>query len=83
MAGADAWRSALWPGIAKRLSEVNAPPAADGPEALVEAGRKIFEDGVPDENVPACAACHGQDAHGSDQVPRLAGQLYSYTVEAA
>ena len=71
-----------WPRIAKRLSEVDAPPAADGPKRLVEAGRKIFEEGVPDENVPACAACHGPDGHGSDQVPRVAGQLYEYTVEA-
>jgi cytochrome c553 len=73
---------ALWPKIAKRLSEMDAPPAADGPKRLVEAGRKIFEGGVPDENIPACAACHGEDGHGSDQVPRLAGQLYAYTVEA-
>jgi len=72
----------LWPRIAKRLSAVDAPPAADGPKRLVEAGRKLFEEGVPDENVPACAACHGPDGHGSDQVPRIAGQLYEYTVEA-
>ena len=73
---------ALWPRISKRLSEMDAPPAADGPKRLVETGRKIFEGGVPDENIPACAACHGEDGHGSDQVPRVAGQLYSYTVEA-
>jgi cytochrome c553 len=72
----------IWPHIAKRLSAVDAPPAADGPRRLVESGRKIFEEGVPDENVPACAACHGPDGHGSDQVPRVAGQLYEYTVEA-
>ena len=72
----------LWPRIAKRLSEMDAPPAADGPRGLVEAGRKIFQEGVPDENIPACAACHGDDGHGSDQVPRVAGQLYAYTAEA-
>ncbi len=72
----------LWPRLAKRLSTMDAPPAADGPRHLVEAGRKLFEEGVPDENVPACAACHGPDGHGSDQVPRVAGQLYEYTVEA-
>jgi len=71
----------LWPGIAKYLSRLDAPPAADGPRHLVEAGRKIFEDGVPDANVPACAACHGPDAHGLDQVPRLAGQLYPYVLD--
>ncbi len=72
----------LWPRIAKRISEMDAPPAADGPRRLVEAGRKLFEEGVPDENIPACAACHGPDAHGSDMVPRLAGQSYDYMVEA-
>ena len=74
--------TSLWPRLAKRLSAMDAPPAADGPKRLVEAGRKLFEEGVPDENVPACAACHGPDGHGSDQVPRIAGQLYEYTVEA-
>ena len=29
---------ALWPRISKRLSEMDAPPAADGPKRLVEAG---------------------------------------------
>jgi cytochrome c553 len=72
----------MWPRIAKQLSEADAPPAADGPKRLVEAGRKIFEGGVPEDNIPACAACHGEDGHGMDQVPRVAGQLYSYTVEA-
>ncbi len=71
----------LWPAIAKYLSGLNAPPAADGPRHLVEAGRKIFEEGVPDSNIPACAACHGPDAHGQDQVPRLAGQLYLYLID--
>ncbi len=68
----------LFPAIAQHISELDAAPAADGPRHLVDAGRKIFEEGVPDANVPACSACHGPDAHGQDQVPRLAGQLYPY-----
>jgi cytochrome c553 len=71
----------LWPAIAKYLSKLDAPPAADGPRHLVEAGRKIFEEGVPESNVPACAACHGPEAHGQDQVPRLAGQRYEYLLD--
>ena len=43
--------------------------------------KKIFEDGVPDANVAACAACHGPDASGSGQIPRLAGQLYPYVIK--
>ncbi len=67
--------------IARHFSELSPPPADGGPRHLVEAGRKIFEEGIPDANVPACAACHGPDAHGSDTVPRVAGQFYSYLVE--
>jgi cytochrome c553 len=67
--------------LARQLNELDAPPADGGPKHLVSAGRSIYEKGVPDENVPACAACHGEDAHGSNQVPRLAGQMYAYTVD--
>ena len=45
-------------------------------------GRKIFEGGIPDANVAACAACHGPEATGRDQIPRLAGQLYPYLIKA-
>jgi cytochrome c553 len=45
---------------------------------LAAKGKKIFEEGLPDQNVPACAACHGLDAHGYEANPRLAGQLASY-----
>ena len=30
------------------------------------------------QNVPACASCHGTEAKGDGQFPRLAGQLYDY-----
>lgn len=36
--------------------------------------------GLPESNVPACSACHGADAEGKGEIPRLAGQLYEYTV---
>ena len=29
-----------------------------------------------------CLLCHGPDAKGHDEIPRLAGQLYSYTIKA-
>ncbi len=71
---------AIRTGIAEYFSTRTARPAGGGPKNLVAQGRKIFEEGLPDENVPACSACHGADAKGSDMVPRLAGQLYAYTV---
>ncbi len=70
----------MWPAIAKHFSALDPRPVGDGPRNLVSTGKRIYEEGVPDENVPACAACHGPDARGSDLVPRLAGQVYSYTV---
>ena len=63
------------------FTKLNPPPAAPGPQELAPAGRKIYEDGVAQDDVPACASCHGTDAKGSGEVPRLAGQLYSYAVK--
>ena len=44
-------------------------------------GRKIFEGGIPDSNVAACAACHGPEATGRTN-PRRPGQLYPYLIKA-
>ena len=30
--------------------------------------------------MPACAACHGTEGKGQNEIPRLAGQVYAYTV---
>jgi cytochrome c553 len=43
-------------------------------------GRKIYTEGIPSIDVPACASCHGPDAKGADAFPRLAGQLDDYLV---
>src|SRR5215471_3871249 len=57
------------------------PPIGGAPRQRVATGRKIFEDGMPEVNIAACAACHGPDATGSGQIPRLAGQLYPYMIK--
>ena len=44
-------------------------------------GRDIYEHGVTAEGVPACAACHGPDAHGIGDFPRLAGQHSQYVLK--
>src|SRR5690606_11628337 len=57
-------------------------PATAGHEDLVELGRKIWRGGLPERNVPACAACHGANGAGIPaQYPRLAGQFPSYIEE--
>jgi len=66
-------------GVASYFSRLNPPPLERGRGSLAAKGKKIYEDGVPDASVPACFACHGQDAKGDAENPRLAGQLSSYT----
>jgi cytochrome c553 len=67
--------------LATHFLNVNARPFGSGPKHLMAEGRKIYEEGTPETNVPACAACHGPVAEGEATIPRLAGQLYPYTVK--
>ena len=43
------------------------------------AGETLYQQGAPEANVPACVACHGPVGRGTGAIPRLAGQLASYT----
>ncbi len=67
--------------LAASFSELNPKPIGGAPRQLAATGKNIFEDGVPDENIAACAACHGPDATGNGEIPRLAGQLYPYVIK--
>ena len=49
--------------------------------AEITKGRDIYEHGVVSEGVPACAACHGPDARGVADFPRLAGQHFQYVLK--
>src|ERR1700682_3244204 len=56
------------------------PPArgrSDDP-ALTAKGRELFDKGFPERAIPACMACHGADATGVADFPRLAGQDPTY-----
>ncbi len=68
------------PGLAARFSALNPPPYGGAPREDLALGKQIFATGLPDEDIPACSACHGPDAKGQRQIPRLAGQLYWYMV---
>lgn len=70
------------PALAQQFKNLHPNPLGGAPMASRALGKKIFEEGLPDSNVPACFACHGPDAKGHDEIPRLAGQLYWYTVRA-
>jgi cytochrome c553 len=54
-------------------------PRAD--QAQISHGREIYEHGVAAEGVPACSSCHGPDAHGTQDFPRLAGQHEQYVLK--
>jgi cytochrome c553 len=82
----------MW-GIAGRLDEkiINGiaayyaaqPPArgrTDDP-ALVAKGKELFDKGLLDRGIPACASCHGANAEGIADFPRLAGQHAKYIIK--
>ncbi len=52
-----------------------------GDAAAIARGREIYEHGIPAEGVPACSTCHGPDAHGLQDFPRLAGQHTQYILK--
>lgn len=62
-------------------SQKTAPGVPAANAADVAAGKKIFFEGDPDHDVPACQACHGQEALGNGVYPRLASQHYEYLIE--
>jgi cytochrome c553 len=71
---------AMLTALAAKLHDLNPKPVGGAPADHVAAGEKIYREGIPGGSVPACAGCHGAEARGNDQFPRLAGQLYPYVV---
>jgi cytochrome c553 len=67
--------------LAAYYAEQKAEPSASGASAAVTRGREIYEHGVPAQGVPACSSCHGPDAHGLQDFPRLAGQHGQYVLK--
>jgi len=66
--------------LAEHFHHLDPRPIGGAPRQSLATGKRIFEEGVPEANVPACSACHGTDGRGQNEIPRLAGQLYEYTV---
>jgi len=56
------------------------PPVPGTPDNSPEAaaGRKIYTEGIPTEDVPGCIGCHGATGEGNSAFPRLAGQHSAY-----
>jgi len=70
--------SATRAALAKHFKGLNSKPLGGAPRKLIAMGKKIYEEGTPETNVPACMACHGAEAKGQEAIPRLAGQLHDY-----
>jgi cytochrome c553 len=66
--------------LAMHFRHLNPAPFGGAPRGSISTGKKIYEEGLPEANVPACSACHGSEGKGQDEIPRLAGQVYEYTV---
>ena len=64
--------------LAAHFENLDPKTVGGAPRGLVGVGKKIYEEGVADSNIPPCSSCHGADAEGGTG-PRLAGQLYDYT----
>jgi cytochrome c553 len=54
------------------------PPAASASPAEIDAGKKIYEEGIEAQHVVACQTCHMKKAEGNGPFPRLAGQRRGY-----
>jgi cytochrome c553 len=65
-------------GLASYFSQQSAAPGRGGNTTLIAQGKQIFVEGVPGQQIPACATCHGAQAQGNGPFPRLAGQHAPY-----
>lgn len=68
-------------GLAAYYAGQKAEPSASGASATISRGREIYQHGVAAQGVPACSSCHGPDAHGLQDFPRLAGQHGQYVLK--
>jgi cytochrome c553 len=67
--------------LAEQFRSLNPNPIGGAPKEPLALGKTIFEEGLPEANIAACSACHGPEAKGKDEIPRLAGQLFPYAVK--
>jgi cytochrome c553 len=68
-------------GIAAYYAEQSPAPGRGSDPSLVAKGKELFDKGLPDRGIPACMSCHGANAEGMADFPRLAGQHAKYVVK--
>lgn len=60
------------------FSRQKSPPHPPADPQLAAKGRDIYARGGRATEVAACVGCHGERGHGSETLPRLAGQVAGY-----
>jgi cytochrome c553 len=68
-------------GLAEYYSKQTPASGKSSNPAEIARGKTIYENGIANEGIPACAACHGPNAAGTEQFPRLAGQSAEYVLK--
>lgn len=56
-------------------------PGQHGDAATIARGADIFSKGIAAEGIPPCISCHGANAAGTDDFPRLSGQHAQYLLK--
>jgi len=56
-------------------------PGAGGDAAVIARGAEIYAKGIANDGIPPCAGCHGPNAAGTTDFPRLAGQHAQYVLK--
>jgi len=64
--------------LANYFASLPPRPANDGDRELAARGEAIYLEGIPQANIVACQACHGPEAQGVRDIPRLGGLSYHY-----
>ena len=64
--------------LAKYFSSQRPAPGKPSDPALIATGKELFDHGVPAKQIPACSSCHGAEAAGNGEFPRLAGHHADY-----
>ena len=74
--------AALDPGsvrdLAAYFAAIPPKPANDGDPNLIAEGKTIYMEGIPEANIASCYACHGPNAEGVREIPRLGGLSHGY-----
>jgi cytochrome c553 len=68
-------------GIAAYYAEQSPAAGRASDPSLVAKGKELFDKGLPERGIPACMSCHGANAEGMADFPRLAGQHSKYVIK--